>query len=128
MTAAQFSIDVIGGQLLRYRLSGFFATDDLPRFRREIDAAFRRLTCPPNTHVSLLNVSECALQSQAVIAGFEQLLARSDRRARRTAFVLESSLARMQVRRLLPVRPDTAMFEDEASAFAWLRDGQVLAA
>jgi hypothetical protein len=126
--AGQFSIELVGGQLLLYKLSGFFDAQDLRRFQAEIDAAFARLTCPPNTHLSLLNVSECALQSQAVVAGFEQLLARPDRRARRTAFVLETSLARMQVRRLLPARPDTAMFEDEASALAWLRADDALAA
>ncbi len=114
--------------MLHYRLAGFFEREELIAFNLAADAAFMRLSCGPNQHVSLINVSDCSLQSQAVVAGFQHMLGRPQRRALRTAFVLKNSLSRMQVRRLIEGREDAAMFDDEASALTWLRGAHALAA
>ena len=63
-----------------------------------------------------------------MIGMFQQLLHSSEKRSRRMAFVIGSSLARMQVRRILAERPDAGVFENAHEAEAWLRQKDAKAA
>jgi hypothetical protein len=83
--------------------------------------AHAELTCPPNRHVTLVDVSALKLQAQAVLPAFMTQIADPALRSRRLAFVVGGSLARMQVRRVT-VRDDlftaTTIAEAEAYLFA----------
>lgn len=107
-------------------LSGFFSEDDVALFTKERTAAQAALRCAPNQHLTLCDVSGCRLQSAAVVEAFTRIIGDPRAMSRRIAFVVGSSLARMQVRRML-VRDNAACFEDRASAEAWLHEDDTAA-
>lgn len=113
--------------LLEFTLTGFFAPEDVARFAADKKAAYARLTCPRNGHLTLVDVSDCKIQPQSVVDAFRQVLADPNHQARRLAFVTGSSLARMQVRRLAEHRA-LRYFEDRASARVWLFSAEAEAA
>lgn len=117
----KYQVTAVPPDLMIHRLSGFFDVRMIQDLARDVGAAFRKLRCGPNEHVSLINVSECALQSQDAFAAFQELLARPEWKGRRVGFVLANPLARMQVRRLIADRPEAEMFETEEAALAWIR-------
>jgi hypothetical protein len=114
--------------LLRMALSGFFQPEDVARFAERKRAAHAELRCSPNTHVTLVDVSACKIQTQTVVGAFAALIADPRYRARRTAFVTGSSLATMQVRRLINGAADMRLYADPVLAEAWLLASQVKAA
>jgi hypothetical protein len=103
-------------------VTGFFDQPALMRLVADREEAYKKLRCPPNQHVTLCDVSDCALQSQDMVAGFRQMIADPRRRSRRLAFVVGSSLARMQIRRMIAGRDDVLCFVDRNEAAAWLRE------
>lgn len=114
--------------LLRMRLAGFFQLRDVASFARRKRAAHAELACSPNVHVTLVDVSACKIQPQAVVGAFAALIGDRRYRARRTAFVTGSSLASMQVRRLIHGAPDMRLFADPVLAEAWLLGARAQAA
>ena len=117
---ASFRIDAEPWGFLRFTLSGFFNADSFGEFVAERERAFGKLTCAPNAHLTLVDLSECLLQPQVVATAFQGLMSESRRRSRRMAFVFGASPARLQVRRLVAERDDIGFFIDEDSAMAWL--------
>ena len=107
--------------LLRIVVGGFLSTEDLAGILAAKQAALVRLAMPPNTHLALCDFSACKLQSQDVVQMCRSAIADPRFMARRIVFVIGSSLARMQLRRML-VRDDAAFFETMAEAEAWLFD------
>lgn len=105
--------------LLILRLSGFFDPESVARLDAERREALARLGTAPNRHVTLCDVSACKLQAQDIVAAFGRVLADPAAASRRIAFVTGSSLARMQIRRMLS-RAGMACFETTAQATAWL--------
>lgn len=116
-----YSIHVEPWGFLRFTLAGLFDRETFARFVEERRIAFARLTCAPNAHLTLVDLSECVLQPQVVAAAFQALMTETKARSRRMAFVFGSSPTRMQVRRILAARDDIGLFIDEESAMAWLR-------
>jgi hypothetical protein len=118
---AQYQITTdVRRNLLRFELSGFFDHAVINRFLVDRAAAFAKLRCGPNQHLTLCDVSGCMIQSQEVFAGFRALFTQQETRSRRMAFVVGSSLARLQIRRLVEGRSDIGWFDTEAPAEAWL--------
>ena len=108
--------------IVRYTLAGFFDDASLAAFRAERAAKLPLLRTPPNQHVTLCDVSRCAIQSQEALAVLQGMLADPRWRARRLAFVVGGALARMQVRRVVPRTIDVRWFNDMASAEHWLAE------
>jgi hypothetical protein len=114
--------------MLRIRLAGFFQIEDVARFAERKRAAHGDLRSPPNMHTTLVDIAECKIQPQQVVGAFAALIGETRYRARRTAFVTGSSLATMQVRRMIGGQPDMRLFTDMAIAEAWLQDQAARAA
>jgi len=126
--SANFSIRVEPDRdLVRIWMSGFFGQADVADFLAARREAHRALRCPPNAHVTLNDISEMKIQSQEIVAAFQQLLSDTEFRSRRLAFVVGTSLARGQVMRACVGR-NAGCFDDLADAEAWLLDEELEAA
>jgi len=119
-TSASYAIDVQPWGFLRFKLTGFFDAETFARFVNDRQAAFARLTCAPNAHLTLVDLSECQLQPQLLATAFERIMADPATRSRRMAFVFGTSPTRMQVRRIVGKRDDVGLFAEEAAAMEWL--------
>ena len=113
--------------LLRVTMSGFFALEDVAALEADRCRALDRLGCARNQHFTLVDVSACKLQPQDVVRAFQSALAKPRYMSRRIAFVTGSSLARMQVRRML-TRDDADFFDTVEAAEAWLFEPAMLRA
>ena len=111
--------------LVVMRLAGFFDADALDRLLAARAVAARRLRCGPNRHLSLTDISAISIQAQDMVAAFGAVLSDPSFRSRRLAFVVATSLARVQLRRALGgrIENDVAFFTDEAAAMRWLVRG-----
>lgn len=120
MQKGDFRIDADPDRaLLRMTLSGFFGEDDIRRFLAERDAALRMLRCAPNQHVTLVDIRDMQIQSQELVSRFQQVLGDPRCAARRIAFVISKSLARLQLQRAAEGR-GARYFTSSAEAEAWL--------
>ena len=121
MNLPSFSIELDPPRdLVRIRLSGFFGVDDIARFQAELLLAHRRLGCGRRGGPLTINdISGMAIQSQDVVARWRAFLADPAHRSRRLAFVVGSTLARMQLQRTIGGR-DAAVFTDTDEAEQWL--------
>ena len=121
MSPASFSIDLDPSRdLVRIRLCGFFSVEDIARFQAELLLAHRRLDCGRKGGPLTINdISKMAIQSQDVVARWGAFLADPAHRSRRLAFVVASTLARMQLQRTIGNR-DARVFTDAAEAEQWL--------
>lgn len=105
--------------LIRIRSAGFYDAEDISRFLTARNVAHARLRCRRNRHVTLHDVREMKIQSQEIVGQFHAVLADPLYRSRRLAFVVASSLARMQLLRALGERT-AGLFFDETAALRWL--------
>jgi hypothetical protein len=113
-----FAIDRPLG-LIRITMTGLFTVEDVAGFlaaRREAHAA---LGCAPNQHLTLNDVRAMKIQPQETVAAFHLLLADTEYRSRRLAFVVSPTLARSQLMRALAGRYSRC-FDDPWAAEAWL--------
>ena len=103
MSPASFTIELDPSRdLVRIRLSGFFSVDDVGRFQAELQLAHRRLGCGRGGGPLTINdISGMAIQSQDVVARWSAFLADPAHRSRRLAFVVGSTLARVQLQRAI---------------------------
>ena len=108
--------------LLLIELSGFFEATDVSRFAAEKQAAHRDLMCAPNEHVTIVDVTDCKIQGQAVVGAFAAMIADQRYKGRKLAFVTGSSLAKMQVRRLIEGQAEARCFDNRRLAEAWLME------
>lgn len=106
--------------LIRIRMSGFFAPSDIVAFLEERARAHARLTCGANRHLTLNDVRGMSIQPQDSVAAFRAMLSEPSYRSRRLAFVVAPTLARGQLARALSGRAGTRLFEDPAEAERWL--------
>lgn len=105
-------------KLVRVRLTGMLSVDDVQRFYREEADAIRAMGCRPGEHDVLVDLSECPLQLQHIVAEFQKE-ANAPGRARRVAMVTGESLVRLQARRVF-TRDGVALFGTVAEADGWL--------
>lgn len=118
--SADFSFDVDPSrQLVRIRMAGFFGPDEIARFLAVRLAAYDKLTCAPNQHLTLTDIREMKIQSQEAVVAFAKMLADPRFHSRRHAIVVASTLARMQVMRAVGERPQP-YFQTVEEAEAWL--------
>jgi hypothetical protein len=108
-------------RLLKLAIGGFFTPDDVAVFQKAVSAEIVRLrsTLAGAPHVTLCDTRGVQIQSQAAVAAFTEMLANPAARSRRLAYVVDATLARMQIKRLT-ARADAAFFQDPAAAEAWL--------
>ncbi|MDQ2891655.1 MAG: hypothetical protein M3R64_01010 [Pseudomonadota bacterium] len=121
MTAASFSIDLDPSRdLIRLRLTGFYSAGDIAHFEAELVRAHQRLDCgPKGGPLTIGDVSDMAIQSQDVVARWGAVLANPSHQSRRLAFVVASTLARMQLQRVIGNRA-AQVFTTVAEAEQWL--------
>jgi len=80
-------------------------------------AAVQSMTCKPAEHLILVDLQNAVLQSKDVYDRMIGLVGAAT--ARRIALIAAAPLARMQTKRL-QIRDNVVMFDDAASAQAWL--------
>ena len=100
-------------------MAGLFEPGDVDRFLAARSEAHRALGCLPNRHLTLNDVRAMKIQPQQTVAAFHAILADSEYRSRRLAFVASPTLARSQLMRALAGR-HSRCFTDPAEAEAWL--------
>jgi len=105
---------------IRLRMSGFFSLEELPGFLDTRRAVHARLTCTPNSHVTLADIREMKIQSQDMVEGFGRVLGDASFHARRLAFVISPGLLRTQLVRAVGRREDVRCFDSVRAAEAWL--------
>jgi hypothetical protein len=129
MQEASFSIDIDHSRdLVRIRCAGFFSVDDIARFQTELRLAHHRLDCSRRGGPLTINdISGMAIQSKEAVAGWGAFLANPAHRSRRLAFVVGSTLARMQLLRLIGSR-NAQVFTRAGEAEKWLLSGDTSAA
>jgi hypothetical protein len=116
----QIRVD-LQSRLLHLQLEGFFDEPAIANFMIDREKAYAQLGSAGD-HLTLCDVSKCAIQSQQSFERFRALLMERSRWGKRMAFIVpEGSLAAMQVTRLIAQRPDLQVFGDVPSALAWLR-------
>ena len=128
--SATYSIDVdVARSIVRITMSGFFGPDDIGGFLAQRKAAHAQLTCVPNDHCTVTDVRTMKIQSQDIVASFQQMLADPAYRSRKLAFVTAPTLARPQLLRAIGSR-GARTFDSEAAAMAWISaaDGEAAAA
>ena len=117
---AEFTFEVDPARdLVRIRMAGFFRQADIADFLEARRAAHQKLTCPPNAHLTINDIRGMDIQSHDIVDAFREMLAASEYRSRRLAFVVGYTLARSQVIRALESRA-ARWFDDPAKAEAWL--------
>ena len=123
MLQPEFTFDVEPERhLMRVRLAGFFDDAAITRYVHARNMAFLKLRSGPNQHLSLIDVRGMAIQTQDVVVRWKSVLADPVYLSRRLAFVVASTLARMQLQRAIGSR-DAQCFLDELEAERWLLDG-----
>lgn len=117
---ATFSITIVASiNLAHVVIGGFFNEDAIRRFEAGRSEAYRQFRCPPNNHITLVDMREMRIQLQDTVRGFATILADPRWQSRRLAFVVEATLARSQIARAASGR-NAAFFTNIADARAWL--------
>ena len=101
-------------------LKGFLELHEVNDYIAELDVRFARVFSPGAPYVLLIDISECALQSTAVVDVFRDYIANFPK-AERIAVVSGNSSARMQVNRIL-ARDYLRFFDFRAEALSWLQE------
>jgi hypothetical protein len=118
-----FTIEVDRNRgLLRIVLEGFMSMNEMTEFAEAHASAARDLDCAPGEHLTICDVTRCAIQPQDVAAELERLIVEAPRRARRLAVVVGDSPVRLQARRVVK-REEAGLFVSVAEAEAWLLEG-----
>lgn len=117
-----FSIEVDPARdLVMFKIEGFFSPADVARLAAAREQSYGLLRCPPGEHLTLCDATAMKIQTQEVVAEFSRMVA--DRRfvSRKLAFVIGSSLARLQAKRVPQDRGDAVQFfRSQADAESWL--------
>jgi hypothetical protein len=106
-------------RLVTYTIVGFLDAELARRLGERQTAAMAQLRCSANMHLTMIDISRCKIQPQDVIETFRGILADSRYQARKLAVVVGSSLAKMQIRRVLH-RDTVTYVETAAEARRWL--------
>ena len=104
---------------VRVVLSGFFSIADVAQFVAARNREHLKLCCGPNEHLTSVDITGMKIQSQESVEQFTRVLADPSLKARRLAFVVDASLARMQAKRAAAGR-DIAFFRTRSEAESWV--------
>jgi len=107
-------------KLIRTHMAGFLDVSDVAAFSRDEQAAITAMGLKSGEFLLLVETSECMIQSQAVVAAFQDIILNSPCKARRIAIVREGSMSRLQTNRIVAIREDAAVFRTCAEAETWL--------
>lgn len=119
--SASFSLQTDRARdLVRIRMSGLFACDDIAAFLEARRRAHAELDCGPNEHLTLNDLRGMKIQPQDAVAAFRLMLSDPAFRSRRLAFVVGQTLARSQLARALNGRDHVRCFDEVGEAEAWL--------
>lgn len=119
MSLGQYSLQLRPpGDLIVATLGGFFTLPQVVAYTGEAEAMIERCLHTHNGYRILIDISDCAIQSQEVTAAFERHVAGVPR-SRRVAVVTKSPIIRMQIRRIIG-RPELAVFEHVSEALVWM--------
>lgn len=105
--------------LVRISMHGFFALEDVAAFFEARRKAHAELGLPRNQHVTLNDIRGMKIQHQQVVAAFHAGLAVAEEKARKTAVIVVTSLARAQALRAV-ADPSVGYFTDVEAAEDWL--------
>lgn len=102
------------------RLWGFFSAEEVAAFALDQQRAAASLDCPSGAFDLLIEAPGAIVQSQDIVSAFGQIATSATLKSRRIAFYSDSSLQRLQLRRILG--SDRArIFSNEREAERWLR-------
>ena len=101
---------------------GFWERDDVARFVRDLCEHAERIAETGKGHMLLIDYSRASIQAQDIVAALANQARFPAYRARRVAAFTTGRLAKLQARRIAALRDDMAMFDDRASALAWLME------
>lgn len=107
-------------KLIRTAFEGFLSLEEVTEWGRQEQAAVIAMGCRSREFLLYVDTSRCAIQSQEVVILFQQLIALSERKARRIAIMQGSSLTKMQTRRIVAGVDYIAHFAEPSEAEAWL--------
>ncbi|WP_448663212.1 hypothetical protein ACG3SL_00610 [Sphingomonas sp. CJ20] len=105
------------------RVRGFLNPEDSGWLGEEVRAHIRTFGDAIGQHVTLYDLTEMLVAPQATLVQTQQSFLNPAVRplwARKVAFATPSALGRLQLQRLLEVRPDFGIYADRESALAWL--------
>ncbi|MEM7702970.1 MAG: hypothetical protein AAF251_13605 [Pseudomonadota bacterium] len=104
-----------------YSVSGFWSADDMVRFQSALLKKGKDLFTSGRGFNVLGDMSGLAVQDRIMADNMRLLMAESTRLGmKRQAFVITSSLLKLQFDRLIDVN-NTAIFDNRGDAVAWLR-------
>ncbi len=109
-------------KLLDIELRGLWDPAIVARFRDALATTLARLPtlgCTLGQQVTLFDMTPFAVQPRDVLPLLEQIAADPNVSSRRIAIIVNSTLLKMQARRLAP---NVALFEDREPALAWLTE------
>ncbi|MDO6414880.1 hypothetical protein Q4F19_10855 [Sphingomonas sp. BIUV-7] len=119
MTTGTYALETnAAGNRIVATLSGFFGLGQVAAYAQEAERLIRRPSISFGGYRMVIDLTDCAVQSQEVIAAFSQHVAGVPR-ADRLAVVAGSPIIRQQIRRIIG-RPEIAIFEHLPDAMAWL--------
>ena len=106
--------------IIEVEASGFWTIPHVEGFLRDLDGEARRVMATGKRHMLLGNFSRSAIQPQEVVAMLQRVALTIPLKSRKVALFTDGKLARLQVKRIVAVRDDMAVFADRTSAMTWL--------
>ena len=107
-------------KLVRAVMGGLLTVADVERFSREEQEAVRTMGLGPGEFLLLVETHGNVVQSQEVVAAFQNLMLHSAVKAKRIATVRSGALTTLQTRRIASVSQSAQVFETSEEAQAWL--------
>jgi len=111
-------------KLVRAVMAGLLTTAEVERFSREKHQAVEAVGLKSGEFCLLVETRGSVVQSQEVVAAFQQLMLHSPLKAKRIATVRAGALTTLQTRRIATVRDDALVFPTVGDAEAWLFDAE----
>jgi hypothetical protein len=106
--------------IIEVEASGFWTIPHVEGFLRDLDGEAQRVLATGKRHMLLGNFSRSAIQPQEVVAMLQRVALTIPLKSRKVALFTDGKLARLQVKRIVAVRDDMAVFDDRTSAMTWL--------
>jgi len=111
--------------LVEIAIVGFWRRQDVESFCTRLRLGLGALGASLGTHTILCDLTEAGVAPAEAIAALGGIFANpafAGFKARRCAFFTPSALSRLQMNLLTGVREGIAVFEDRATALAWLEE------